>query len=98
MAQESGEVSGFSRDQLIIYKLGQIESHLSSLSAKFIEHTIDTKQDIADLKVSIESAAKRVGVLEGQYNGIRSRFLGAAAAISFVFIVAKVFIEKWLNL
>jgi len=98
MTQESREVSGFSRDQLIIYKLGQIESHISSLSAKFIEHSTDTKQDIIDLKLSIKGAADRVVVLENQYNGVSNRVLGAFAVISFLFITAKVLFEKWLNL
>ena len=83
--------SGFSQDQLIIYKLGHIESQLASLIAKHAEHTLEIHKTLG-------SYEKRLTNLETQFNNIRSKFIGGLAVVSFVLVGAKVLIDKWLSL
>lgn len=88
---ENDSPHGFSSEQVVIYKLGQIESLLDTLIVKQAEHASATTEMISGLTT-------RVKTLEDNFKGIRDKFVGGLAVISFVMISAKVFIEKWLNL
>ena len=88
---ENDSPHGFSSEQVVIYKLGQIESLLDTLIAKQAEHALATTDMISGLTT-------RVKTLEDNFSSIRNKFVGGLAVISFVMVSAKVFIEKWLNL
>lgn len=88
---------GFTQEQLVIYKLGQIESQLAALLVKLTDNTIQFNKDIADVKINSAANTTRIEKLENKTTTERAWLLGAGAAISAIFIFSKELIVSWLT-
>jgi hypothetical protein len=85
---------GFSQEQLVIYKLGQIESQLSALVVKLTENHQAIKTDLT-------AAEMRIGRLEEsdqKKNIERAKVAGFTGAIVLILSFFKGAAEKWLGL
>jgi septal ring factor EnvC (AmiA/AmiB activator) len=90
---QMSEQTGFTVDQLVIYKLGQIETQLQSISNEIKGFA----KSQADQDEKIEEVDTRVNNLETNYKIDRARILTLAGVIAFVVTFGKELITKWLG-
>lgn len=90
--------NGFTQEQLVIYKLGQIESQLASFLVKLTDNNIEINKDLLDHDTRISKNAAEIDKLKNQVNTWIARLIGGAAVISAIVAYSKGFVEKWLNL
>lgn len=92
------ENTGFSTDQLVIYKLGQIESQLNGISQELKKFV----NDQADQDAKIEALAKRTSDIETTYKVDKAKVMTLAGSIgglvAFIVALAKGILEKWIGL
>jgi hypothetical protein len=85
---------GFTQEQLVVYKLGQIESQLAALIVKITESNQSIKTDLNAAEVRIKSLEDT----NNKRNLERAKIAGATGAIFFLLTLFKGFAEKWLGL
>lgn len=90
--------TGFTQEQLVIYKLGTIESQIQSLVDKVSSGDTGVAKMVAELKIEQEKDRLRIAALEKRFDAAQNKFLGIAGVVSFVVISMKVVIFKWLNI
>lgn len=90
------EQNGFTQDQLVIYKLGQIESQLANLLVKVSDQAIQFQKDLMELKVENIELSKRLKNIEEFLSAMKNRFMAGAAIVTFLVVSIKVAIQ-WLN-
>lgn len=87
-------LNGFAQEQLIVYKLGQIESQLAALVVKITESNQNLKEDLMAAQVRI----KKLEDSDNKRNVERAKVAGATGVLVFVGMILKGFAEKWLGL
>lgn len=90
------EQHGFTQDQLVIYKLGQIESQLANLLVKMSENTVQFQKELVEVVSDVNSLSNRVKSLEDFIAAMRNRAIAGAAIITALVVSVKVAIQ-WLN-
>jgi hypothetical protein len=90
--------NGFTQEQLVIYKLGTIESQIQSLVDKVSSGDTGVTKMVAELKIEQEKDRVRITALEKRFDAAQNKFLGIAGVVSFLLISMKVVIFKWLNI
>lgn len=89
--------NGFTQEQLVIYKLGQIESQLAALLVKLTDNNIQINKDLLELKEDVIADRKRLKMLEDQYSTARNRVIGAVIIISAIIAISKDLVITWLK-
>lgn len=103
------EQNGFTQEQLVIYKLGQIESQLASILVKYAENHADNQRQFFEARANHnelrvdhealkEEVQKHVSRIDGRLNNYRSWIMGAAAVIAILASTLKSLIFNWLGL
>lgn len=90
------EQNGFTQDQLVIYKLGQIESQLANLLVKVGEQAVQFQKEMVEIRLENHELGKRVKNLEEFINAMRNRTIGVAAIVTFLVVSIKVALQ-WLK-
>lgn len=90
------EQNGFTQDQLVIYKLGQIESQLANLLVKVGEQAVQFQKEMVEIRLENLELGKRVKNLEEFISTMRNRSIGAAAIVTFLVVSIKVALQ-WLK-
>lgn len=97
--------AGFNQEQLVIYKLGQIESSLAALVMRLTDLTSQYQKEIKDLddrtQLDIKALDSRTAKLEEANTNIRierAKTGAVVGAVVTVFLFFKEVIIKWLNL
>lgn len=89
--------NGFTQEQLVIYKLGQIESQLAALLVKLTDDKLQAQKDLLELKSRTDVVEKKVRMLEDRYSTARNRLIGAVIVISTIIGFSKDFVISWLK-
>lgn len=92
------EQHGFTQEQLIIYKLGTIESQIATLVAQMSSGGTEVQKMIAQLKLEQDATKTKVSDLEKRFDAAQNKFIAIAAVVSFAFLTLKGLIFKWLNI
>lgn len=90
------EQNGFTQDQVVIYKLGQIESQLANLLVKVSEQALQFQKEMVEIRLENNELNKRVKNLEEFINAMRNRTIGVAAIVTFLVVSIKVALQ-WLK-
>ena len=90
------EQNGFTQDQVVIYKLGQIESQLANLLVKVSEQALQFQKEMVEIRLENNELNKRVKNLEEFISTMRNRSIGAAAIVTFLVVSIKVALQ-WLK-
>lgn len=90
------EQNGFTQDQLVIYKLGQIESQLANLLVKVGEQALQFQKEMVEIRLENMELGKRVKNLEEFISAMRNRTIGVAAIVTFLVVSIKVALQ-WLK-
>lgn len=85
--------NGFSQEQLVIYKLGQIESQLAALLVKLTDDNLQTQKDLTALEIRVTANEVKLE----KFGTDRAKFLGGAAVITAVIAFGKDFFTQWLT-
>lgn len=90
-------------ENLVVYKLGQIESHLTAIQVRMADQDAQYRKDFTQLenKFDLHAAAqnkqeKRIDRLEENWNMVRNWLVGGGFVISAIYFLAKV-IFPWLK-
>jgi hypothetical protein len=86
MAETQHENPGFSQIELIIYKLGHIETSIDNLI-----------KNLADSGAKTSGLESRVKTLEDSFRAVRNYGLGAFAVLGGVIVILKVVLTEWLK-
>lgn len=92
------EQHGFTQEQLIIYKLGTIESQITTLLAQVSSSSTEAQKMVTKLQTEHDALKDNVTKLEKRFDAAQNKFIAIAAAVSFAFLTLKGLIFKWLNI
>lgn len=89
-------------DSMVIYKLGQIESQLASISIRIAERDTQFDKDFTQFQAQFKTIvdnqnaqAKRISSLEGKWDAVRNWVVGGSFIITAAVAVGKFWIESW---
>lgn len=95
---EVPEQHGFTQEQLIIYKLGTIESQIATLIAQQSSNGTEVQKALAQLTTEHNTLKDKVTALEKRFDAAQNKFIAIAAVVSFAFLTLKGLLFKWLNI